>query len=118
MGRGFQNLVSFGCPGPFIHDANTLNSPALTGAGGGSGNHPQRDTLRPGGDRSAGLEKVGEGRGGEGAASLGRGREPQGRAGGGLVSPRSAALLLTLWPLVQRISEQPGNWFSWIKLLK
>lgn len=49
MGRGFQNLVSFGRTGPFVHDANMLNSLALTGTGRGSGNHPKRDTLRPGG---------------------------------------------------------------------
>ena len=34
VGRGFQNRLSLGRTGPFVHDANMLNSPALTGARG------------------------------------------------------------------------------------
>ena len=58
MGRDSQNLVSFRCTGPFVHDTDALNSSGLMG--GWSGNQPQRDTLRAGlGDMSAGLEEVG-----------------------------------------------------------
>lgn len=104
MGRDSQNLVSFQCTGPFVHDTDTLNSP---GPMGGSENQPQRDTLRLGlGDRSAGLEEVGEGERRRRGCFPGKRRGAPGMGRWAAGEPR-------VRPLIQCILEQPGNRFSW-----